>query len=38
MNDYLSEVIDGDSLRRSREMQISLYVQDLAQTFKKLSI
>ena len=34
----LGEVIDGDSLRRSRETQISLYVQDLAQTFKKLSI
>lgn len=38
VNDYLGEVIDGDSLRRSRETQISLYVQDLAQTFKKLSI
>lgn len=38
VNDYLGEVIDGDSLRRSREIQISLYVQDLAQTFKKLSI
>lgn len=38
LNDYLEEVVDGESLRRSREMQITLFVQQLAQTFKKLSI
>lgn len=35
LNDYLSEVITTNGTQRSRLTQISLYAQDLAQTFKK---
>lgn len=38
LNDYLEEVVDGENLRRSREVQITLFIQQLAQTFKNLSI
>ena len=38
LNDYLEEVVDGETLRRSREVQITLFIQQLAQTFKNLSI
>lgn len=35
VNDYLEEIIDENELKRSRATQISLYVQSLAQKFKK---
>lgn len=35
VNDYLEEVIDDKGLQRSRATQIGLYVQSLAQKFKK---
>ncbi len=34
VNDYLDEVVEGDSLQRSRSVQINLYAQKLAQKFK----
>ncbi len=35
VNDYLEEVIEENGLQRSRATQIGLYVQSLAQKFKK---
>lgn len=35
INDYLEEIIEENELKRSRATQISLYVQSLAQKFKK---
>lgn len=35
VNDYLEEVIDEKGLQRSRATQIAIYVQSLAQKFKK---
>ncbi len=34
VNDYLEEVVEGDSVQRSRLVQIKLYAQKLAQKFK----
>ncbi len=35
VNDYLDEIIEENGLQRSRATQINLYVQSLAQRFKK---
>ncbi len=35
INDYMDEVIEENGLKRSRATQIGLYVQNLAQKFKK---
>lgn len=37
LNDYLDEVVPGDVSNRSRNGQMFLYIQNLAQTFKKNS-
>lgn len=37
LNDYLSDVVEVQGVSRSREHQIFLYVQNLAQQFKKLN-
>lgn len=37
VNDFLEEVVEGDTTQRSRLVQIGLYAQRLAQTFKHYS-